>query len=80
MHPWTIWGPLLALGFNNKYSNKVIAKMLHLSTEMYNNYKIRRFLGKISAETCLKMNYFGSISLKSSNAGAHSQSPFKFNE
>jgi len=26
--------------------------------------KFGRFLGRISAETCLKMDYFGSISLK----------------
>jgi len=30
--------------------------------------KFRRISGKISAETCLKMDYFGSISLKSPNA------------
>jgi len=27
------FGSLLALGSKNKYSNKIIAKMLHLSTE-----------------------------------------------
>jgi len=27
-------GPLLALGSNKKYSNKIIAKMLHLSTDV----------------------------------------------
>jgi len=32
--------------------------------------KFRRFLGRISAETCLKMNYFGSISPKTPNAGS----------
>jgi len=30
-------GPLLALGSNNKYLDKIIAKMLHLSRETYNN-------------------------------------------
>jgi len=32
--------------------------------------KFRRFLGRISAETCLKMYYFGSKSKKSPSAGA----------
>jgi len=32
--------------------------------------KFQRFLGRISAETCLKLDYFGSKSQKSSNAGA----------
>jgi len=31
---WTIWGPLV-LGSNNKYSNKIVAKIQHLSTETY---------------------------------------------
>jgi len=35
--------------------------MLHLSTEKYNNERVvQRFLGRISSETCLKMDYFGS--------------------
>jgi len=37
--PWIIC-PFLALGSNNKYSNKIIAEMLHLSTETYNNEKL----------------------------------------
>jgi len=32
-------------------------------------YKFRRFLGRISAEICLKIGYFGSISPKSPSAG-----------
>jgi len=41
--------------------------MLQLITETYNNKfnKYRKFLGKISAESCLKMDYFGSKSQKS---------------
>jgi len=27
---------------------------------MYNNKQFERFLGRISAQTCLKMDYFGS--------------------
>jgi len=30
-------GSLLTLGSNNKYSNKIIAKMLRLKIETYNN-------------------------------------------
>jgi len=35
---------LSASGSNNKYSNKVIAKMLHLSTEMYKNEQVSKVL------------------------------------
>jgi len=38
--------------------------MLHLSTETYNNEQVSKVLGRISAETCLKLDYFCS---KSSN-------------
>jgi len=31
-----------ALGSNNKYSNKIIVKMLHLSTETYNNKQVSK--------------------------------------
>jgi len=31
-----------ALGYNNKYSYKIIAKMLHLSTETYNNEQVSK--------------------------------------
>jgi len=31
---------------------------------MYNNEQVWKFLGRISAETCLKMDYFGSKSPK----------------
>jgi len=38
--------------------------------------KFRRFLGKISAETCLKMDYFGSKSRKISKRWElYSQTP-----
>jgi len=37
------------------------------------------FLGRISAETCLKMNYFGSTSQKSPSAGAPPPTPVYFN-
>jgi len=33
---------LLALVSNNKYSNKRIAKMLHLSTETYKNEQVTK--------------------------------------
>jgi len=65
--------PLLALGFDYKYSNKLIVKMLNaklmlkmlmLNAKCTIMNKFRRFLSKISAETCLKMDYFGSIFLK----------------
>jgi len=52
-------GLFLVVGSNNKSSNKTIAKMLHLTSTTIKN-KFRRFLGRISAETCLKMDYFGS--------------------
>jgi len=52
-------GPLLALGSNNKFSNKIIAKMLHLSTETYNYEQVSKIFRQILAETCLKMVYFG---------------------
>jgi len=35
-------GPFLALGSSNKYSNKIIAKMLHLSTQTYNNKQVSK--------------------------------------
>jgi len=35
-------GPLLVLGFNNKYSNKIIAKLLHLSAKTYNNEQVSK--------------------------------------
>jgi len=34
--------------------------MLHFSTETYNNEQVSKVFGRISAETCLKMDYFGS--------------------
>jgi len=37
--------------------------------------EFRKFLGGISAETCLKMDYFGNISLKSPNAGGSLPDP-----
>jgi len=49
-------GPLIALRSNNKYSNKIIAKMLHISIHgrtIMN--KFRRYLDRISAETCLNI-------------------------
>jgi len=40
--------------------------------------KFRSFLGRISAETCLKMDYFGSQSQKSpSTGGSALKSPFR---
>jgi len=43
--------------------------------------KFRRVLGRISAETCLKMDYFGSKSQKSPNAGGSPPRPqFRFND
>jgi len=37
--------------------------MLHFSTEeTYNNEQVSTFLGRISSETCLKMDYFDSKS------------------
>jgi len=38
--------------------------MLHLSTERYNNEEVSKVLGRISSETCLKIDYFGSKSPK----------------
>jgi len=38
---WTIWGPL-ALRSNKKYSNKVVAKIQHLSTETYTNEQVSK--------------------------------------
>jgi len=38
--------------------------MLRLSTEMYNNEQVLKVLGKISSETCLKVDYFSSKSPK----------------
>jgi len=58
---WTIFVPLLlALGTNYSYLNKLIGKMLHLIQRCTIMYKFGRFLGRISVETCLKMDYFGS--------------------
>jgi len=39
--------------------------MLNLRTQTYNNEQVSKYLGRISAETCLKMDYFGRISPKS---------------
>jgi len=47
-------------------NSNIIAKILHLSTEMYNNEQVCMFLGRISAETCQKMDYYGR---KSPSAG-----------
>jgi len=41
--------------------------MLHLCTETYNNERASKILGRISAETYLKMNYFISKSPKIAN-------------
>jgi len=38
--------------------------MLHLSIKTYNNEQVSKFLGRISAETSLKMAYFDSKSSK----------------
>jgi len=38
--------------------------MLHLSIETHNNEQFWNVLGRISAETCLKMDYFVSKLLK----------------
>jgi len=74
---WTIWGPL-ALGFNNKYSNKIIAKALHLCTETYNNEQFSKFF---LAEFQLKHAYFGSKSPKSPNArNSDPIPPYRFND
>jgi len=52
--------------------------MQHLRTdETYNNKKFGRFLGWISAETCLKMDYFGAKFQKSPSAPRPS---FRFND
>jgi len=37
--------------------------------------KFRKFLGKISAKTCLKMDYFGSKSHKLPSAGGSESRP-----
>jgi len=58
----------VTLGFNNKRSNKSVAKMQHLSTETNNNESVSRVLFRISAETCLKMDYFASKFTKSPTA------------
>jgi len=43
--------------------------------------KFGRFLGRISAETCLKMDYFGSKSPKSPSAGGFGSRPsFRLND
>jgi len=39
--------------------------MLHLSKEIYNKENFSKVLGRISAETCLKMDNFDSKSQKS---------------
>jgi len=39
---------------------QIIVKMLHLSAEMYNNEQVSKVLGRISAKTCIKLDYFGS--------------------
>jgi len=41
--------------------------------------KFRRFLGRISAKTCLKIDYFGSP-LPNVDLGFDSRSPFRFND
>jgi len=38
---WIIFASL-ALGSNYRYLNKIIAKMLHLSTEAYNNEQVSK--------------------------------------
>jgi len=43
--PWTICAPL-ALGSKYQYLNKIIIKMLHVSTETYNNEQILKFFRK----------------------------------
>jgi len=42
--------------------------------------KFQSFLGRISAETCLKMNYFGSKTQKSPSAVSTTILPFRFND
>jgi len=42
----------------------MIAKMLYLSTETYNNEQVSNVLGRNSAKTFLKMDYFDSKSPK----------------
>jgi len=48
MYPWRFFiyldnlVPLLKLGFNNTWSNKIIANMLHLCTETYNNEQVSK--------------------------------------
>jgi len=55
--------------------------MLHLSTETHYNEQFGMFLGRISAETCLKMDYFGSKSPKIAKRwGLHPTSPFRLND
>jgi len=50
--------------------------MLHLSTEP--TIKFRRFLSRISAETCLKIDYFGSKFPKTAKRwGLRPQTPFQ---
>jgi len=36
---WTIWGPLV-LRSNNKYLNKIVAKIQHLNAETYANEQV----------------------------------------
>jgi len=57
------------------------AKMLKSTDETYNNKQVSEVLSKISAETCLKMDYFGSKFQKSpSTRGSAPNLPFKFND
>jgi len=81
--------PLLALGSNYYYLKKIIAKMLHLIQRCTIMNRFGRFLGRISAETCLKMDYFGSKSpkialppdtLNSGGWGLRPQTPVRLND
>jgi len=63
--------------------------MLHLSTETTIMNKFRRFVQAISVETCLKMDYFGTVvNYKKSPTAARSSGgwgfalrpPFRFND
>jgi len=55
--------------------------MLHLSTETYSNEQVSKVLGRVSAETCLKMDFFGCKCQKSPSArGSALRLPIRLND
>jgi len=82
VHPWNFLAPgqfgppLLALGSNNKYSNKIIAKFLHFSTETYNNEQVSKvFKQNFSRNVPENQLFWYLISPKSPNVGGQPPDP-----